>query len=214
MKKKFGAIAILIGCILMATTSALASQSMEDLKSDKYLYYIDGVQVAEEDYPLSVQPYNEQTEEANEVSIFDYYIVSPDGIEAVSEEEYYAVIKEQLNAESRTKGSWSIRGSVIDPEETRYYFKSSGEDFDVASDEAIELRINEANHNRYFTVGCTGTSYFDAPISVPSGRIPVIGFVDSIDRPGTYRVLIKNNGEKTETVNGVIKVVDEEDIDY
>lgn len=200
---------ILLVCSLLISVSAMSQE-------DNYIYFVDGKEVAEEDYPLSVKGLceNDKIEETTEAYGFDYYIVNENGAKKVSEEEYYTTFGVNMGMENRTLGSWTIRGSVIEPGKTKYYFKGNGDDFDVASDEAIELRIDAKTYNREFTVGCTGTSYFDAPIFVPKDKIPVISFVRSIERPGTYRVFITNDGDVRETVDGRITVLNEDEVHY
>lgn len=205
MKKKIFAILSTL-CILTATSTSICLATENDNKQEEYLYFVDGVQVAEDEYPNKVTLENVKVDQAGEESETDfvYYIVAQGEIEEVSEQEYYTIVNQKV--ETRSTGSWNIIDSEIDSGKTKYYFKGNGDDFDVAEDEYIELTIDIEDHTRNFGVGYTGTSFGKFPVSIPGGRGAEIAFIDAIEVPGTYRVLIQNYNETTEVVNGNISI--------
>lgn len=204
MKKKFLTI-ISVLCVLAATASMCLAAGNND-EQDKFLYFVDGTQVTKEEYPAQTKLANEKIEEAGEsnVSSFVYYIVNEEGINEVSEQEYMTLVAPQI--ETRTTGSWSIKNSEIKPEQTKYYFKASGDDFEVAKDEYIQLTIDVAAHARSFWVGYTGTSEGMFPVPITAGHGAKVAFIDNIKVPGTYRVKIQNISQTTEIVNGDISI--------
>lgn len=135
-----------------------------------------------------------------------YFVVQQDEIKEVSENEYGEFVEEQRSANSRTTGTWSINSSLIEAGQTMLYFQGNGEDFKVGAGEYIELEIDPELHSRTFGVGFTGTSEFQEEISLPIFKGARVAFIDALETPGEYRVLIRNASKKTEVVNGNIYI--------
>lgn len=87
-----------------------------------------------------------------------------------------------------------------------FHFEGNGEDFKVGAGEYIELEINPELHSRTFGVGFTGTSEFEEEISLPIFKGARVAFIDALETPGEYRVLVRNTGKKTEVINGNIYI--------
>ncbi|GAB2045395.1 hypothetical protein AGATL06_18930 [Agathobaculum sp. TL06] len=176
-----------------------------------YLYFVDGIQVTESEYTGHTSRNDtatiDETTEATDSSEFMYFIASQDGIRQVSEDEYNSTVGTQPTIGSRTTGSWSIRSSRLEAGQTKHYYQGNGDDFDVAEDEYILLTIDVEDHERHFDVGFVGTTDFSAPITITKDHGGKIAFIDTLEVPGTYRVSIKNNGDKTEYISGEIEVL-------
>lgn len=209
---------LMFSCLVMAVATMLpvSAYAAENTQSEEnsYCYFIDGVQVEQDEYHQYTQGYI-QTKQADKPAssaldelenTFDYYIVNADGIKKVAENEYYSTLTSMSQTVTRAAGSWYIKDSVIKASQTMYYYQTNGDKFSVGSDEYIELTIDVADHARSFGVGYDGTSYQKEYIDLPQKRGAVVAFIDDIKVPGSYRVFIENSGEDTETVNGDIAV--------
>lgn len=127
-------------------------------------------------------------------------------IKEVSENEYGEFVEGQRSVNNRTTGTWSINSSLIEAGQTMLYSQGNGEDFKVGAGEYIELEINPELHSRKFGVGFTGTSEFQEEISLPIFKGARVAFIDALETPGEYRVLIRNAGQKTEVISGNIYI--------
>lgn len=208
MKKWLASISMVALGVFALSTTVFASESKK--AEDSYLYFIDGVQVEAKEFPHYDQVFAETNEQNKTLEVsednYDYYIETSNGIEKVSKEVYDSVNGVDSEKTTRSTGTWSITNSAIASGSTKYYYQGNGNDFSVASDEYIHLTINVASHARSFNVGYVGTSELKEKIDLPKDKGAKIAFKDRIKVPGTYRVLIENLGNSTETINGEIAV--------
>lgn len=213
MKKRF----LMFICLVMAVATMLPVTAFaeENTQSEEnsYCYFIDGVQVEQDEYHQYTQGYVQMKQADKPASpalelenTFDYYIVNADDIKKVTENEYHTTLTSMSQTVTRATGSWYIKDSVIKASQTKYYYQTNGDKFSVGSDEYIELTIDAANHVRSFGVGYGGTSYQKEYIDLPQNRGAIVAFIDDIEVPGSYYVFIENSGKDTETVNGDIAV--------
>lgn len=210
MKKRWlTGISMVMLVAMVLSMTAFAAENNEN-EENPYLYFVDGVQVDETEYPHHEQLCSETSEQHKALAVsednWDYYIVSSDGIEKVSKEEYDATFDVHSEISTISTGSWYFTDTEIKSGKTIYYYQTNGDKFVVAADEYIQLTIDVAQHARSFGVGYTGTSYQKEYIDLPKGKGAVIAFIDDIKVPGTYSVFIENSGESTETVSGDIVV--------
>lgn len=212
MKKKFFRCICALLLFSMLTSIMYVVYASTPAEDDCYSYFIDGVQVTQADYLERTRNCSE-VEEIREVSEsirpdYGYYIVGSDGFEQVSQEEYYAIVGTESEIMPLDVGTWKITNSVIAPGQTKVYWKGSGGDFNISSDEYIQLTINPVSsyRDRHLSVGYEGTSSFMEPITLLMGRGAKIAFIDRITA-GLYRVLIKNPDTVSETINGDISVL-------
>lgn len=210
MKKRLlvGISMVMLAIVMFSMTSFATENSTKD--DDLYLYFVDGVQVDAAEYPYHEQVFSETSEQYEALAVlennWDYYIVNANGIKKVAEEEYDSAVGTHSELSSRFMGSWYIKDNVMNPGYTIYYYQTNGNQFVVASDEYIELKIDIANHARSFGVGYDGTSFQKEYINLLKNKGAIIAFIDDIEVPGSYRVFIENSGDFTEIVNGNIAV--------
>ena len=178
MKKRF----LMFICLVMAVATMLPVTAFaeENTQSEEnsYCYFIDGVQVKQDEYHQYTQGYVQMKQADKPASpalelenTFDYYIVNADGIKKVTENEYHTTLTSMSQTVTRATGSWYIKDSVIKASQTKYYYQTNGDKFSVGSDEYIELTIDAANHVRSFGVGYGGTSYQKEYIDLPQNQI-------------------------------------------
>lgn len=199
--------AMCLAAVMMSTTAFAAETPRSE--DDSYVYYVDGVQVEKSEFPNQERSLKNMgvASEIPDTSNMDYYVMSAEGLKAVSVDEYNEIVGSTPSVDSRTTGSWSIRNSEISSGGLKYYYQSNGDDFEVDSNEYIELTINIGNHDRYFGVGYTGTSALLENIEIPDGRGARVAFIDRLVVPGTYSVMIENLGDETEFIDGRIEVL-------
>ena len=124
MKKKLMA-SISLAALAVFALSATVFAGEDKKTENSYLYFVDGVQVEASEFPNYAQVYNETGEQSEALEesedIYDYYIVTSNGIENVSKEAYDSATGVDPEKTARTTGTWNIKNSVIASGNTKYY---------------------------------------------------------------------------------------------
>lgn len=112
MKKRF----LMFICLVMAVATMLPVTAFaeENTQSEEnsYCYFIDGVQVEQDEYHQYTQGYVQMKQADKPASpalelenTFDYYIVNADGIKKVTENEYHTTLTSMSQTVTRATGS-------------------------------------------------------------------------------------------------------------